>query len=284
MCLVLRQPARQVCAQTRVRGGSEGDSTESSARFHFVAVALTVPVSLGASEMSADKPGPDAALQMLKDGNQRFHAGKAARPHADGKRLALADTVDQGEYAYATILACSDSRVPVEIIFDAGIMDLFVVRVAGNVCDTDEIGTIEYGLGHVHTPVVVILGHTRCGAVTAVTHALEGKGAPLERNIPALVEKIAPAVESAAKKHSESHDDAIIPYAIEENVWHGIRNLFMESPVSRDYVKQGKAKVVGAIYDLATGKIRWLPEETVMEILEMVEESPDKQTAPFATE
>jgi len=234
--------------------------------------------------MSEDRLGPDAALHMLKEGNRRFYTGKAAHPHADGKRLALADTVDQGEYAFATILACSDSRVPVEIIFDAGIMDLFVVRVAGNVCGTDEIGTVEFGLGRLQTPVVVILGHTRCGAVAAATHALQGRSAPLERNILALVKAIRPAVECAVEKHPECHDDGIIPRAIEENVWQGIRSLFMESPASRDRVKQGKAKVVGAVYDLATGKIRWLPEEPVTEMLRMVEESPDKQTEPFAAE
>lgn len=95
------------------------------------------------------------------------------------------------------MITCSDSRVPVELVFDAGVMDIFVVRVAGNVCDTDEVGSIEYGLAHVNTPVLVVLGHTQCGAVTAVTHAVQGKGHALELNIPPLVDNIEPAVKRA---------------------------------------------------------------------------------------
>ena len=85
------------------------------------------------------------------------------------ERLIQAGKESQGDHAYATVITCSDSRVPVERVFDAGVMDIFVIRVAGNVCDVDEVGSIEYGLAHVHTPVLVVLGHTQCGAVTAVT-------------------------------------------------------------------------------------------------------------------
>jgi len=86
--------------------------------------------------------------------------GKSNYPHTDAARLIQAGKENQGDHAYATVITCSDSRVPVEHIFDAGIMDIFVIRVAGNVCDVDEIGSIEYGLAHVHTPVLVVLGHT----------------------------------------------------------------------------------------------------------------------------
>jgi len=226
-------------------------------------------------EVAVDKPDPDTAIQMLKDGNRRFHTGKAIRPHADGRRIALAETADQGDYVFATILACSDSRVPVEIIFDAGVMDLFVTRVAGNVCGGEVIGTIEFGMVHARTPVVVILGHTGCGAITAAARALQGRSAPRECNIRAVVDCAGPACRLAAEEHPEACDDDLIPYAIEENIWQGIRGLFMESPMSRDCVRQGKAKVVGAIYDLRTGKVRWLPEQRVAEILKAVEESPD---------
>jgi len=231
---------------------------------------------------SGQKPKPDQVLQMLREGNERFYSGKATHTHADAARLALAGSQDQGDYAYATVETCSDSRVPVELIFDAGVMDIFVIRVAGNVCDTDEIGSIEYGVAHVHTPVFVMLGHTQCGAVTAVTHALHGKGHALERNIPPLVENIIPAVKRATEVHSDVHGDSIIPYAIEENVWQGIEDLFMKSPATRDLVKAGEVKVVGAIYDVGTGKVTWLPNEKVDEILARVEASPDKETEPFA--
>lgn len=219
---------------------------------------------------------------MLKDGNQRFYTGKTIHPHLDAARLAQAGSESQNNHAYATVLTCSDSRVPAELIFDAGVMDIFVVRVAGNVCDTDEIGSIEYGLAHVHTPVLVVLGHTQCGAVTAVTHALHGKAEPLERNIPPLVDNIIPAVERAMNAHADLSGDQIIPHAIEENVWQAIEDLFMQSPAVRNRVKSGKSTVVGAIYDVATGRIKWLPDASVETILKRVETHPSKATKPLA--
>jgi carbonic anhydrase len=240
--------------------------------------------SVHASENQAGKSGPDEILNMLKDGNMRFCTGKATYPHTDSARLALAGKEDQGKYAYATVITCSDSRVPVELVFDAGVMDIFVIRVAGNVCDTDEIGSIEYGMAHVNTPLLVVLGHTKCGAVTAVTHALHGQKHQLERNIPPLVDNIIPAAKRAMELHADVHGDEIIPYAIEENVWQGIEDLFMKSPAVRTRVKDGEAKVVGAIYDIGTGKVEWLPMAKVEEILKRTEASPDKETEPFATE
>jgi len=240
-----------------------------------------LPARLPSGPQLPAKPSPDQVLQMLKEGNERFSSGKPAYPHGDPSRIALAGTSDQGDHAYASVLSCSDSRVPVELIFDAGIMDLFVVRVAGNVCDTDEIGSIEYGLAHVRTPVLVILGHTRCGAVTAVSQAVEGHGHKLERNIPPLVDNIVPAVKRAMEQHRGLHGEAIVPFAIEENVWQGVEDLFMKSPAVRNLVKEGKVKVVGAIYDLGTGKVEWLPQAKIGETLNLVEASPGKETEPF---
>jgi len=222
------------------------------------------------------KPSPDAAISMLKDGNARFVAGQSEHPHTDATRIGQAGTEDQGDHAYATVITCSDSRVPVERLFDAGVMDVFVIRVAGNVCDTDEVGSIEYGLAHVKTPVLVVLGHTQCGAVTAVTHAVHGTGHALERNIPPLVDNIEPAVRRAMLRHSNVQGDAIIPYGIEENVWQSIEDLFMASPSTRNLVSSGKAKVVGAIYDVGTGVVNWLPEQNTMAILSKVESNPTK--------
>jgi carbonic anhydrase len=223
---------------------------------------------------SAQKPAPDAVVKMLQEGNSRFVANKSIHPHSDTQRLIQAGKENQGNHAYATVIACSDSRVPVERIFDAGVMDLFVVRVAGNVVDVDEAGSIEYGLLHVNTPVLVVLGHTQCGAVTAVTNEVEGHGHALERNIPPLVDNIIPAVKRAMAAHADKHGQDVIPYGIEENVWQGIDDLFMTSPATRELVKSGKAKVVGAIYDVGTGKIEWLPESKVSEILQQVEKNP----------
>ena len=231
----------------------------------------------------AHKPSPSEAIEMLKVGNKRFVEGVADHPHTDSARLTQAGKENQGDHAYATVITCSDSRVPVEYIFDAGIMDIFVIRVAGNVCDVDEIGSIEYGLAHVHTPVLVVLGHTQCGAVTAVTHALHGKGHAMERNIPPLVDNIEPAVRRAMDKHPDVHGDEVIPYAIEENIWQAIEDLFMNSPATRELVNSGAAKVVGAMYDVSTGEVDWLPEVKVSDILVKVEANPERAMEPMAS-
>ncbi len=231
---------------------------------------------------TAHKPTPDQAIEMLKKGNERFVTGKSVHPHTDTARLKQAATENQGDHAYATIIACSDSRVPTERIFDAGIMDIFSIRIAGNVCDVDEIGSIEYGVAHVHTPVVLVLGHTQCGAVTAVTKAIQGMGSPLERNIPPLVDNIEPAVKKAMVANPGVLGAKIIPHAIEYNVWQAIEDLFMKSPVTRNLVKEGKVKVVAAVYDVGTGKVNWLPESKVVSILEKVEKNPDRAKNPMA--
>lgn len=249
------------------------------ARIAVLLCCLTLLLSLPALASGggkAAKPSPDEVIKMMTEGNKRFTAGKSTHPHADAVRLAQAGRENQGDHAYATVITCSDSRVPVEMIFDAGIMDIFVIRVAGNVCDTDEIGSIEYGLAHVNTPLMVVLGHTQCGAVTAVTNAMTGHGHALERNIPPLVDNIQPAVKRAMEMHPDAHGNDLISHAIVENVWQGVEDLFMASPSSRELVKSGKAKVVGAIYDVGTGEVSWLPEENVQEILKKVEENPNR--------
>jgi carbonic anhydrase len=243
----------------------------------ILALGLACPAfASGAQARKILKPTPDQALEMLQKGNRRFMQGKSRHPHMDGKRLYLAGTQDQGDHAYATVLTCSDSRVPVEILFDAGVMDIFVVRVAGNVVNTDEAGSIEYGIAHVHTPVMVVLGHTQCGAVTAVTNALQGHGHAMERNIAPLVAPIKPAVEQAIKDNPDVHGKDVIPYAIEQNVWQGIEDLFMQSPTARQMHAKGKTRVVGAIYDVHSGRVKWLPKEKVDAILARVETAPNR--------
>lgn len=204
------------------------------------------------SELSADE-----ALAMLKAGNERYLSGERNYPHQDQSRRDK--TSEHGQHPYATIIGCSDSRAPIEHIFDAGIGDLFVIRVAGNVIDTDEAGSIEYGVHHLHTPVFVVLGHTSCGAVTAVA-----QDADVEGNIPGLVDNIVPAVEKAREKHGQSFSEDLVNTAIKNNVWQAIEDLYTISPVSKELVTKGKLKVVGAIYHLDSGKVEWLgahPEE-----------------------
>ena len=244
-----------------------------------LAVCLSLAALNAAFASSAEvpaKPAPDSVLSWLSEGNARFVQGKSVHPHADAKRISLADTENQGKYALATVLSCSDSRVPPELVFDAGVMDLFVVRVAGNVANTDEIGSLEYGLAHVNTPLLVVLGHTQCGAVTAVTQELTGHGHPLERNIPPLVGSIVPAVKQTMKEHPELKEDKLITAAIEANVWEVIKNIFLKSPATRELVKNGQVKVVGAIYDMHTGGVNWLLADKVAAILKDAEASPER--------
>lgn len=235
----------------------------------FVASAITI----FAGDDNHSKPSPDKVIEMLKEGNQRFVDGNSTFPNINKERRELAANEDQGKYAYATILSCADSRVPAEFIFDAGVMDLFVIRVAGNVSDTDEVGTIEYGLGHVHTPVLVVLGHSGCGAVKAVNAVVHGEKLKLEANIPPLVDNIIPAVSKAKELHSDLSQSELVPFAIEQNVWQSVEDLFMKSAASRKWVEDGKVKVVGGIYDIASGKVNWLDENKPMEILKAVNEN-----------
>lgn len=249
----------------------------------FLAVLLFVTMGTGnePEHKAKDNRTPELSLKLMKEGNERFADGQSQHPRTDAYRLEMAGKENQGDYAYATVLTCSDSRVPVERVFDAGVMDIFVIRVAGNVVQGDEAGSIEYGLSHVHTPLLVVLGHTQCGAVTAVTNAIEGHGHTLERNIPGLVAPIAPAVKRTIKL-SGRHGADVIPLAIEQNVWQSIHDLFMVSPSTRALVKSGKVKVVGAIYDVATGKVDWLKEDKPMSILEEVEADPARAMNPMA--
>ena len=245
-------------------------------------LTLTLATLSWASAPTTSKPDAATSVKILQAGNKRFVSGQAIHPHTDSARLIQAGSENQGDHAIATIITCSDSRIPVERIFDVGIMDVFVIRVAGNVCDTDENGTIEYGLCHVNTPVLVVLGHTQCGAVAAVTAAVEGHVQPLERNIPALVDNIEPAVRRAAAAHPHLHGKALATVAEEENVWQSIEDLFVASPATRELVSQGKVKVLGALYDVGTGKVRWLDEAKTDQIFSRISLNLDQASQAMA--
>lgn len=248
-----------------------------------LALFLLVPTLTWASgDPPASKPGPDQIIEFLTKGNERFASGQATHPHADPERVILASKENQGNHALATVLSCSDSRVPPERLFDVGVMDIFVVRVAGNVANTDEIGSIEYGLAHVNTPLLVVLGHTQCGAVNAVTAATTGHGHPLERNIPPLVAPIGPAVKKAMTANPKLQGPELVAQAIVQNVYQSIEDIFLKSAAVRELIKSGKVKVVGAIYDLGTGKVSWLPAAKSAEILAQVEANPKKATKVMA--
>ena len=197
------------------------------------------------------KPLPSRFDFTCRQGNARYLEGKPRHPHQDRERRAL--TTGQGQHPLAAVLTCSDSRVPVEIIFDQGIGDIFVVRVAGNVAATDEVASLEYAVDHLDTPLVVVLGHTRCDAVGAVVD-----DAKLPPNIAALVEPIKPAVAKAREANPEAAAGALLAAAIKANIWQAIEDLLQQSPIIRDKVREGKIQVLGALYDLDTGQVQWL--------------------------
>ena len=215
----------------------------------MLSLAILPPVAL-ASSAGAGISAVEAT-RILKEGNERYVEGKARHPHQGRERRAL--TSAQGQHPLATVLTCSDSRVPPEIIFDQGLGDLFVVRVAGNVAATDEIGSIEYAVDHLNTPLVVVMGHTQCGAVSAVLN-----NAKLPPNIAALTEPIKPAVAQAKADHPGAAQDVLLAAAIKDNVWQAIADMLEQSPILRDKIKAGQVRVVGAVYDIDTGKVEWL--------------------------
>jgi carbonic anhydrase len=228
------------------------------------ALAIISLVAWSSSPLWASSEGPgissDQALSRLKEGNERYAGGSAKHPNQDPDRRK--ETAAKGQKPFATILSCSDSRVPVEIIFDSGFGDLFVVRVAGNVADVDEIGTMEYGVDHLGTPLLVVLGHTRCGAVTAVTQKAEVHG-----SIPQLVDNIEPAVVRARAANPQLGTDALVEEAIKENAWQSIEDLFADSEIVRKRVREGNLKVVAAIYNLEDAKVTWMgphPQEKTL--------------------
>jgi len=189
-----------------------------------------------------------STLTLLREGNARFVEGKSFHPNLETSRRA--ELAAAGQEPSATILSCSDSRAPLEAVFDRGAGDLFVVRVAGNVAGLSELATMEYGVTHLGTPLLIVMGHTKCGAVTAAA-----KGAELHGHLPSLISLIKPAADKARMSASE---EELVPRAIELNVWQQVENIFAKSAAIRDFAAQGKVQVVGAVYDIATGKVQWL--------------------------
>jgi len=194
---------------------------------------------------------PDEALNMLREGNERFVAGTPEHPHVSRERQSL--TASQGQKPFAAVLSCSDSRVPVELIFDRGIGDLFVVRVAGNVVGNSELASIEYAVEHLGAPLVAVLGHSQCGAVTAVV-----KEGLLSGNLRAIARKILPAVQDAKRDNPDLAEEQLVLACVKSNVWKAVRDALDASEALRHAVKSARVKVVGGVYDLRTGGVEWL--------------------------
>lgn len=184
---------------------------------------------------------PDAALKRLLDGNKRF---VQFHPEYPNHSLARLQAVAIAQYPFATLLSCADSRVPAEIVFDRGIGDLFDVRIAGNVVTPEALGSIEYAVAVLGTPLIMVLGHERCGAVTAAV-----KGETLLGQIGTLVKAIKPAI---ANLHSNLNED--VENAVVANIQYQVTKL-RQSDLLNQLVLEGKLKIVGGRYDLDTGEV-----------------------------
>jgi carbonic anhydrase len=218
-----------------------------------LAICVLAIWGLAVSAGPAPAVSPERAIERLTAGNLRFVEGRSVHPNGDAARRE--QTAAAGQHPSATILSCSDSRAPLEVVFDQGIGDIFAVRVAGNVCGSDVMGSIEYGVDHVGTPLLVVLGHSQCGAVKAAVSE-----AHLHGHIEPLVARIAPAVARAKASHPDLHGMELLPAATEANVWNSIEELFAKSEITRHCVESGKLKIIGAIYDVKSGRVRWLGE------------------------
>lgn len=211
-----------------------------------IAAGLTTNLLLPKQAIAAPAPAAepisaDQALQQLMDGNQRYSRHKLAHPHQDGNRLL---ELAKGQHPFATILSCADSRVTPEIVFDQGLGDLFVVRVAGNIIDNAVLGSIEYAAQYLGVPLVMVLGHERCGAVSA---AVEGGSAPVHIN--SLVQAIQPAVEKAKGSSGD-----LIDNAVRANVQMVVSQMKASEPLA-GLVRSQKLKIVGGRYDLDKGAV-----------------------------
>src|SRR5438477_2738103 len=222
-----------------------------------------------------DQPivSPAEAISRLKEGNGRFTAGNAQHPHesaderkhmatnsyANAGMIFLGMTAEQAakrrgeltksQHPFAAIVSCSDSRVPPEIVFDEGLGDLFVVRVAGNVINDEGLGSVEYTVDHLGTRLILVLGHQSCGAVKAARETIAAKGkAP--GHIQSLVTAIKPAVEATAK------DD--LDATIKANVKNVVQALRSSTPILKAEVDAGKIQVIGGYYSLDTGAVTFL--------------------------
>jgi len=219
-------------------------------------VALVSLVSMNQSTRAADPNHPDQpsvapaeAISKLKEGNGRYMSGNLQHPgQTTERRTELAKT----QHPFAAIVSCSDSRVPPEIVFDQGLGDLFVVRVAGNVINNEGLGSIEYTVDHLGTRLILVLGHQSCGAVKAARETIAAKGkAP--GHIESLVTAIKPAVEATAK------DD--LDTTVKTNVRNVVQALRSSTPILKAEVDSGKIKVIGGYYSLDTGAVTFLDEK-----------------------
>ncbi|WP_077001464.1 carbonic anhydrase [Variovorax sp. KK3] len=230
---------------------SASESASSRRRFlggaaALAALASSAPALAADDALPTNRIGGDAALQRLTQGNARYVAGKPTQRDYSVGRVARTS----GQKPFAAILGCADSRVAPELAFDQGPGDLFVVRLAGNFVNDDALASLEFATKVLEVPLIMVLGHTSCGAVAATIQVVQDN-ASLPGHLPSLTTAIRPAVEAAAR-----HKPAdLLAAATAENVRQNVARLMSAAPILADLTKSGAVKVVGGVYDLATGKV-----------------------------
>jgi carbonic anhydrase len=192
------------------------------------------------------------AIERLRDGNRRFVSGESTMEESV-RQTRRADLVS-GQNPFAIVLACSDSRAPVEFVFDQGLGDLFVIRVAGNVVAPSQVGSVEYAATELGTRLVVVLGHSNCGAVDAALKELRREQAHRSPNLRAIVDRIRPAVEPLL----EENEDVSLQDAVIANVIRSVERLHHGSSILEDLVKSGDLLIVGAEYSMESGVVTFL--------------------------
>lgn len=194
----------------------------------------------------AEVKTPKEAMDLLVAGNQRFKTDAfAVKNEGDARR----DELVKGQKPFAIVVSCSDSRVPPELVFDQALGDLFVVRAAGNVVDSIAVGSVEYAIEHLQSPLIVVLGHEKCGAVKATTEGGEAPG-----SIGSIVERIKPSVEKV--KANGITGDELVEESVNTNV-EAVTKELEKSPIVKHAIKSGKLQVVGAKYHLDGGSVEW---------------------------
>lgn len=222
--------------------------TTIAAAFWSLSPSLGFRSQAQASPTSSIGDGQEV-LPRLMNGNKLYAAGQFRHPH---QTLARRLEVANGQKPFAVILGCSDSRVPPEILFDQGLGDLFVVRVAGNIVDNAVEGSIEYAVEELGVSLIMVLGHERCGAIKAAVDVVE-KGGQLPGQIESIINSIKPAVERVKGKPGN-----LLENAINENVLMVVEKLKASRPIIAKFVENGQLKVVGANYELKSGTVRIL--------------------------
>ena len=191
-----------------------------------------------------DGISPDRAIEMLKEGNQRF----LNKNEAERDLHVQVNQTSGGQFPYAAVLSCIDSRVPVELTFDQGIGDIFSARVAGNIINEDILGSIEYACGVAGSKAILVLGHTKCGAVTAACQGVE------LGNITALLSKVKPAIKEVQERTGQLEVEEVT----KSNVNQSIQEIREKSALLADLEKEGKIKIVGAVYHVEDGRVIFL--------------------------